>query len=175
MLPPMNELNHILFDETKCIEFLFEKGIIFKEMKCATCRMTMNIIRKHWCCNKKNCRCSRSIFYQSVFADMRIKSNEAILIAYLWLAGDTHTTIMNKTKHSEHTITSLLATFRDLIKFDHHYQYEKIGGEGIIVEIDESKFGKRKYHRGHCVEGVWVFGGVERTEQHRMFAVPVPD
>lgn len=38
----------------------------------------------------------------------------------------------------------------------------KIGGVGVEVEIDESKFGKRKYHRGHAVEGQWVFGGVER-------------
>jgi len=30
------------------------------------------------------------------------------------------------------------------------------------VEIDESKFGKRKYHRGHHIEGAWVFGGYER-------------
>jgi hypothetical protein len=32
----------------------------------------------------------------------------------------------------------------------------------IIVEIDESKFGKRRYNRGHRVEGNWVFGGTER-------------
>ena len=31
-----------------------------------------------------------------------------------------------------------------------------IGGSGIIVEIDESKFGKRKYYRAHHVDGVWV-------------------
>ena len=39
---------------------------------------------------------------------------------------------------------------------------EKIGGLGKTVEIDESKFGKRKYHKGRKVEGQWVFGGIER-------------
>ena len=39
---------------------------------------------------------------------------------------------------------------------------EPIGGVGKIVEIDESKFGKRKYHCGRCVDGVWVFGGIGR-------------
>lgn len=50
---------------------------------------------------------------------------------------------------------------------------EKIGGPGVIVEIDESKFGKRKYNRGHLVEGQWVLGGVERTEERRLFLVSV--
>ena len=38
---------------------------------------------------------------------------------------------------------------------------EQIGCEGKEVEIDESKFGKRKYHRGKRVDGVWVFGVIE--------------
>ncbi|KAJ8050775.1 hypothetical protein HOLleu_04103 [Holothuria leucospilota] len=38
---------------------------------------------------------------------------------------------------------------------------EKLGGENKRVQIDESKIGKRKYHRGHRVEGQWVFGGIE--------------
>ena len=43
----------------------------------------------------------------------------------------------------------------------------------MIVEIDESKFGKRKYHRyhrGHPVEGSWVIGGVEQAAERRVFA-----
>ncbi len=51
-----------------------------------------------------------------------------------------------------------------------------IGGPGKIVEIDESKFGKRKYHRGRHTDGHWVFGGVERdTHMKKSFIVVVPD
>jgi transposase-like protein len=51
---------------------------------------------------------------------------------------------------------------------------EKIGGPNKTVEIDESKFGKRKYGRGHPLKGQWVFDGVER-ESGKAFLVPFPD
>ena len=53
---------------------------------------------------------------------------------------------------------------------------EKIGGVGKVVEIDESKFGKRKYNRGRMREGQWVLGGVERgTDKVFMQIVPSRD
>jgi len=33
----------------------------------------------------------------------------------------------------------------------------QIGGVIVEVEIDDSKFGKQKYHKGHAIEGQWVF------------------
>ena len=48
---------------------------------------------------------------------------------------------------------------------------ERIGGVGTIVEIDESKFGKRKYNRGKRVDGRWVFGGIERGSKKTFFRV----
>ena len=36
-----------------------------------------------------------------------------------------------------------------------------IGRQGVEVEIDESKFGRRKYNRGKYVDSHWVFGGTE--------------
>ena len=40
------------------------------------------------------------------------------------------------------------------------------------MEIDESKFGRRKYNVGRLVEGQWVFGGICR-ETREFFLVPV--
>ena len=51
---------------------------------------------------------------------------------------------------------------------------QAIGGPGKKVEIDESKFGKRKFHRGRVVKGQWVFGGICR-ETREVFLVPLPD
>ena len=51
---------------------------------------------------------------------------------------------------------------------------EKLGGPGKIVEIDESKIGKRKYHRGQVVEGQWVFGRIE-VHSRKCFIVTVED
>ena len=51
---------------------------------------------------------------------------------------------------------------------------EAIGDPGKVVEIDESKFGKRKYHKGRRVDGCWVFGGIER-ENKKLFLTTVPD
>ena len=41
----------------------------------------------------------------------------------------------------------------------------QIGGIGKVVEIDESKFGKGKSHKGHHIEGQWVFGGICHTDK----------
>ena len=38
----------------------------------------------------------------------------------------------------------------------------KIGRVCPVVEIYESKFGKRKYHYGRIVEGTWVLVGIQR-------------
>ena len=51
--------------------------------------------------------------------------------------------------------------------------YDLIGGPGKTVEIDESKFGKRKNNRGCIVDGQWIFRGICH-ETKEMFLVIVP-
>ena len=55
---------------------------------------------------------------------------------------------------------------------NHHVA--QIGGPSITVEIDESKFGKRKFNRGRYIEEQWVFGGIKSWRQTKAcFLVPV--
>ena len=37
-----------------------------------------------------------------------------------------------------------------------------LGAPGVIVKVDEAKFGKRKYNKGSYREGQWVLGTVNR-------------
>ena len=69
---------------------------------------------------------------------------------------------------SEHTTVDWYNFAREVCVEILEKHSTKIGGPGKTVEIDESKFGKRKYHRGRRVDGVWVFGGIER-ESKRSF------
>ena len=48
----------------------------------------------------------------------------------------------------------------------------KIVGDGMTVEVDESKFGRRKYNVCRVIEGQWVFGGICRQTKD-FFLVPV--
>ncbi|KAI4292777.1 hypothetical protein PAPHI01_2051 [Pancytospora philotis] len=47
----------------------------------------------------------------------------------------------------------------------------QIGGPVVVVEVDESKFGKRKFNRGHRVEGTWVLGAVEKASTRRIMII----
>ena len=49
---------------------------------------------------------------------------------------------------------------------------EPIGGQGVIVEIDETFFVKQKYNRGRELRQIWLFGGIER-ESKKKFIVPL--
>jgi transposase-like protein len=73
---------------------------------------------------------------------------------------------------TDQTITDWMGFCKEVVGEDLEELDEvdrKIGGHGIIVEIDESKLGKRKYNRGHRIEGQWVVGGIERTAEKKIF------
>ena len=70
------------------------------------------------------------------------------------------------------TISAYHNWFHQLMIDNIDPQKHIIGGEGIEVQIDELKFAKLKYHRGHRVgDGSWLFGGIDKNKN--LFAVVV--
>jgi hypothetical protein len=90
-------------------------------------------------------------------------------LAYLWLNRNSQTQAINASGCSSATVTAFYKHFRILVATTFENIDTMIGGEGIEVEIDETKLGKRKYHRGHRVEGVWILVGVEKTNDRKIF------
>ena len=102
-----------------------------------------------------------------------LKSCQTIYMAYLWLSKVTVSSAIMNTGHSSHTISSNYRHFRSLVASTLQEEDREIGGQGIIVEVDETKMGKRKYNRGHRVDGVWVIAGVERRAERKMLLIAV--
>jgi transposase-like protein len=120
-------------------------------------------------CTTKSCRQKMSILKNSFFSRSRLPIHDTLLLGYLWLTGDSYISALAKTPHSTGTIVSYYSYFRQLVADSLDDEDWTIGGEGIIVEVDESKFGKRKYNRGKRIEGTWVIGGIERTCERKFF------
>ena len=84
------------------------------------------------------------------------------------------------TGHSTSTIARIVGLFHQLVASDLNEQTQGddclIGGKDIVVEIDESKFFNPHTTSSRTNARVgWVFGGVERTEERRLFVEYVQD
>ena len=174
-IPTVKELKNILFDEDEALAFMLENNILYRPGTCISCDGRVSRYKTNWRCTRKLCRKSVSIYTGSCFEQSKLKLCDSLFIAYLWLCGDSPKAICIKTGHSPQTITRNIMFLQKVVSKKIWEIKVKIGGPGIVVEIDESKFGRRKYNRGHAVDGAWVLGGVERTEVRGMFAVIVPD
>ena len=102
---------------------------------------------------------SGSVFYQS-----RKPANVLLELLYCWANREERSKVARCLPVTSGTVCAYFKRFREICmaeEMDRMRSFQ-LGGKGVIVEMDESKFGKRKYNKGHRVEGNWVWGCVER-------------
>lgn len=177
MIPEYRKIQTLFSDEEKCIEYLMERNIIQIARLCPQCQKPMNLEMKNkrFRCGIKICKKTIPIRNDSYFERHSIQCSKILLIAYYWLSKMHTVSIKDCTKTSPKTVCYLQKLFQNIISNALDFEDTIIGGEGIIVEIDETKMGKRKFHRGHHVEGAWVLGGIEKTAEKKIFLIKVPD
>jgi hypothetical protein len=87
---------------------------------------------------------------------------EVMLLTYDIIRRVPAHTIQQEHQFGSSTITEWAKLCREVMLDYVLGSSQKIGGPNKTVEIDENKFGRRKYNRGHKVKGQLVFGGIER-------------
>ena len=113
-----------------------------------------------------------SIRKDSWFENSNLALGEIMKMTYYWSQGECQARIIHELGVGRSTAVDWHNFCREVCEIVLLEQSERIGGPGITVQIDESKFGKRKYHKGHHVEGQWVFGGIEE-DSRKCFLVAV--
>lgn len=173
--PSFDSLANIFLNEHGAVAWLIETRVVDITTECSLCGGDIRLCGTTFWCRSRNCRKKNSLFNGSFFSEAKLAINKILQIGYFWLGGSGRNEIVRFTGCADKTITTYMGYFRQLVVSSLDTDDEMVGGEGIIVELDESKFGKRKFNRGHRVEGAWVFGGVERTQERKMFAEVVAD
>src|SRR5271154_6981704 len=168
-IPSFYEIAEILTNEDAAEKFLLQRGILYSNSSCLTCEGPTKRKRNLWVCLKKTCAKSISIYHGSFFMHSNLKCHQTLLIAYLWLSNVKVNSIIAITGHSSTTITAYIKHLNQVVASDVDEEECFVGGDQVVVEIDDCKIAKRKHHRGHHVKGAWIVGGVERTEERRVF------
>jgi len=91
----------------------------------------------------------KSIYSNTFFWHSKKGCNEILEFGYKWLCRTTYAELMHHFGWSSATVTNWIGYYLQLTSDAITEEEMVIGGEGIIVQIDESKFASRKYNRGY--------------------------
>lgn len=174
-IPPFADLACHFESVESALGYLVAHEIVKNDIMCEFCGklVVANRSRRTYTHRCSDGLVEISMFRDTFFTELRVPLNDVLKFAYYWLAGLTSTMLLTVCGFSRTTTSRLITRLSDLVACNNSYHDNHIGGEGIVVEIDESKLARRKYNRGHNVEGVWVIGGVEHTSERNVFFVPV--
>lgn len=165
-------------DEKKTEQVLMGIGALKNEMICRKCGEKMRKLEKDnrivFRCVHTDCgKADVSVRSGSVFYGSKMTCRTIMKIARAWLQGESRNAAVRSAKVCRNSVTEWYTVFRELVAGSLRDKGRKIGGPGVNVQVDETKLGKRKYNKGHRVEGVWVVCGIERTAESRVFCVQV--
>ncbi|KAI8063946.1 hypothetical protein BDF21DRAFT_427850 [Thamnidium elegans] len=179
-------LKHIFDNEDNALNYLIENKYVNKFDKCSICNydMKLNFKKKLYVCKYYKCRKALSPLKGTIFNKLRLPLNIQLHILYLFLGKAPSSFISSSLQIDKNTVSRYSKLFRKYIKDKQLIKpRNKIGGRNEIVEIDETKIAKRKYNKGHSVEGAWVIGGIQRSrlknkvknENKKIFLEPIEE
>lgn len=155
------------------LQWLAEHRLIRNVNNCATCQRPMTFVRRaespdghSWLCNTCNTR--TSVRTGSFFAKCVLSTEKIVMMLFYWV-------FEVKCKHV--MLFEELTSWDTVVNYNNFFRLEcrnwilnqaydlggfDANGDPSYVEVDESYFFHRKYHRGRYRRGTWVVGLIER-------------
>lgn len=177
-----------LHDEQECIAWCIQVGILPSTKLCRfgeSCRRRpREMVRSFrpsrnyhfWRCSF--CRAEVPLAEGTIFKGSHLEMRMNLLMAYCF----AHQMGYEETRRSfvwsaeasspaEGTVSEWFSSFREVI-VAHTEQLQmnggRIGGQDIVVQVDEALIGRRKYNRGRVVQGTWVIGMIDESGEIRL-------
>ncbi|KAI5646989.1 ISXO2-like transposase domain-containing protein [Phthorimaea operculella] len=164
----------------QAIAFAEEQGLVPAPPTCRVHRVPMHVDLSanntvgQFYCAKSSCRgkSRKSRTHGTWFENAKIDIKHIYYLMYCFSHRWSQDMVVHEDPYrnereeclSRTTIIDWYSYGREVVvifQLDQQQKRGKIGGEGKIVQVDESKFGKRKYNRGRRLEGHWVLGLIE--------------
>ncbi|KAG2217633.1 hypothetical protein INT45_008086 [Circinella minor] len=177
-LPSLYELYPYFLDEDEAINYLLNMNILRKYEKCPKCNNKVHYEnkQKRYHCSWYQCKKSLSIFQNTIFYKAKLPINKILFLLYEFLKKTSRDSAAVTVGVTPFTATFYYKKFREQLSIYavDNIKNNLIGGKNETVEIDESYFCKRKYNKGHHVNGIWVLGGIQRGTK-KIFTIPVEE
>ena len=174
------EIHAITATEASARCFLMTRAILKPSMICScatpmdmvTCSSSKSADLFIWKC--PSCKKYKTIRTDSVLAGTKLSFQQfSSVIFYFSVRSLTNVEVAALTGISDKAVGDWRCILSNAVANWFLNNSTPLGGPGKIVEVDEAKFGKRKYNKGAYREGMWVLGGVDR-ETGNCFLVPCP-
>ena len=160
--PNRDFLAYLFWEEEFAIQFLKDAGLLRGKVQCNSCGRDMKWSaepsipeRFRWRCRRMvagvRCSSSMSIKNGSWFQQSNLTFREILFLTYDIVSREPAHHMKEEYGFSSSTIADWGMFCRETMLIFMEGCSEKIGGPNKTVEIDERKFGWRKYHRGHPV------------------------
>ena len=159
-------ITFLFSDHDVGVQFLKFVGLYPSSMVCCKCGWQMT-----WCVDSivkdgyrgrymtaisaSTCRVSTSVRHGTRFQQSNMNFMEVVFLTHIVRRVPART-IQQKHQFGSASITDWSKFCREVMFGYVLVSPQKIGCPNKTVEIDESKFARRKYNRGHKVKGQWV-------------------
>ncbi len=171
------------------LEFLIENRIISRVNQCLNCLGFFSLELKssfedkteiYYRCNKKSCR-KRISLYKELFKGCRLELFELLYLVYSFIINTRNYTYFLNSGISESTYIRYKDKIIELFNKYSEYNFEKLGGQRIRVQLDETVISRGVKIRSptsaddEIRNTTWLFGGIDENFKSKFFLKVVPN